>query len=744
MTAGEADAAAEPPGAQFCAWRLDDDSIDAIRAARHPDPFAVLGLHAAGGGVVVRAFSPDASKLRAVFEDGRALPLADRGGGFFEGFLETAAPPLRYELEAENPGGAWAYVDPYRFGPVLGPIDDYLLVEGSHRALHHKLGAHVMRVEGVAGVHFAVWAPNAQRVSVVGDFNRWDGRLHQMRKRVDSGLWEIFAPGVGAGTNYKYEIVSRDGRLLPLKADPVGFAAELRPSTASIVAEIRDFPWTDAEFLDARARREHWREPMSVLEVHLGSWRRGENGRFLTYDELADQLIPYAKDMGFTHIELMPVCEHPLDASWGYQPIGLFAPTSRFGDPAAFARFVDRAHAEGLYVILDWVPAHFPVDAHGLAMFDGEPLYEHADPRRGFHPDWNTAIYDYGRLEVSCFLIANALFWLERYHIDGLRVDAVASMLYLDYSRQPGEWSPNADGGNDNRDAVAFLKRFNELVYEEHPGVATFAEESTAWAGVTAPTSSGGLGFGFKWNMGFMHDTLDYMELDPIYRKWSHDRMTFGLVYAFSENFVLPLSHDEVTHGKGSLLAKMSGDDWRKFATLRAYYGFMWGHPGKKLLFMGQEFAQRREWSEEGELDWFLLDAEAHAGVRALVRDLNRLLKATPALHRRDNEPGGFSWIVGDDAAQSVFAFARYGEDGDPPVVVVSNFTPEPRHDYILGMPVAGRWREALNTDASCYWGSGAGNCGALEATPEPAHGRPASVRLTLPPLATLFLVADA
>ncbi|WP_395665738.1 1,4-alpha-glucan branching protein GlgB [Methylocella sp.] len=717
--------------------------MDAVRAARHGDPFAILGAHAVDGGLVVRAFAPDAQTLQARFEDGRSLALADRGGGFFEGMLAHAAPPLRYELAAANAGGAWSYLDPYAFGPVLGPMDDYLLVEGSHRALYQKLGAHVERIDGVGGVHFAVWAPNASRVSVVGDFNRWDGRLHQMRKRVDSGLWEIFAPGVAAGAAYKYEIVSRDGRLLPLKSDPVGFSGEMRPSTASIVADIRDFPWTDADFMERRRESAPWREPMSVLEVHLGSWRRGEGGRFLTYDELAGELIPYAKDLGFTHLELMPISEHPLDASWGYQPIGLFAPTSRFGDPAGFARFVDRAHAAGLYVILDWVPAHFPTDAHGLAQFDGGPLYEHADPRRGFHPDWNTAIYDFGRREVSCFLIANALFWLDCYHVDGLRVDAVASMLYLDYSRGPGEWLPNEDGGNDNRDAVAFIRRFNELVYETHPGVVTVAEESTSWPGVSAPTSDGGLGFGFKWNMGFMHDTLDYMELDPVYRKWSHDRITFGLVYAFSENFVLPLSHDEVTHGKGSLLAKMSGDDWRKFATLRAYYGLMWGHPGKKLLFMGQEFAQRREWREDGELDWPLLDAEAHRGVQTLVRDLNRVLAETPALYRRDREPEGFSWIVGDDAAQSVFAFLRHSDDGDPPVVVVGNFTPEPRHGYRLGLPFAGRWREAVNTDAGCYWGSGVGNFGAVEATAEPAHGQPASALLTLPPLSTLFLIPD-
>ncbi|MGA2637796.1 1,4-alpha-glucan branching protein GlgB [Methylocella sp.] len=725
------------------AWRLSDEDVEAILKARHADPFAVLGPHASADGVVIRAFAPHAESVTALPEEGDAISLASRGGGFFEG-LHKGSPaesksPLRYRLRATNAGGSWDYTDPYALPPVLGEMDDYLLVEGTHRSLYERLGAHPMQLDGVAGVHFAVWAPNAARVSVVGDFNGWDGRLHQMRKRVDSGLWEIFAPEVAEGIAYKYEIISRDGRLLPLKADPVGFAGELRPSTASIVARTDNFVWTDAEFLAQRQTVEPWRQPMTIMEVHLGSWRRGEGGRFLTYDELAEQLIPYAVDLGFTHIELMPVSEHPLDASWGYQPIGLFAPTRRFGDPVAFARFVDKAHAAGLSIILDWVPAHFPTDVHGLALFDGMPLYEHADPRRGFHPDWNTAIYDFGRREVSAFLAANALFWLDRYHIDGLRVDAVASMLYLDYSRKPGEWAPNPDGSNDNRDAVAFLKRFNELVYETHPGTVTLAEESTSWPGVSAPTSAGGLGFGFKWNMGFMHDTLEYMELDPIHRRWHHDRLTFGLLYAFSENFVLPLSHDEVTHGKGSLLSKMSGDDWQSFASLRAYYGFMWGHPGKKLLFMGQEFAQRREWRENESLDWHLLDAPAHKGVQTLIRDLNRLNRELRALHARDRDPGGFAWIIGDDRDRSVFAFARFGEAGDPPVVAICNFTPEPRHAYRIGLPRAGSWREILNTDAAAYGGSGVGNYGSITAHAIPSHGQPASAEITLPPLATLY-----
>ncbi len=482
--------------------------------------------------------------------------------------------------------------NPYSFGPLLGDLDDHLFVEGTHELLYRRLGAHAVSHEGVEGVHFAVWAPNADRVSVVGDFNDWDGRRLQMRKRIESGIWEIFAPGVAPGTIYKYEILGRFGVLQPLKADPVGFEGELRPSTASVVAKPDAYAWQDEAFLAERQAGDKRRKPMSVYEVHLGSWRRGENNSFLSYDALAEQLIPYAVDMGFTHLELMPVSEHPLDASWGYQPVGLFAPTRRFGDPDGFARFVDTAHRAGLGIIIDWVPAHFPVDVHGLARFDGSPIYEYADPRRGFHPDWNTAIYDFARREVAGFLVANAVYWLDRFHIDGLRVDAVASMLYLDYSRKAGEWLPNWDGGNDNREAVAFLQRVNQLVYATHPGAMTIAEESTSWPGVSRPVYAGGLGFGFKWNMGWMHDTLEFMSQDPVHRRWHYDRMTFGLLYAFSENFILPLSHDEVVHGKKSIVSKMPGDEWQRFANVRAYYGFMWGHPGKKLLFMGSEFGQ--------------------------------------------------------------------------------------------------------------------------------------------------------
>jgi 1,4-alpha-glucan branching enzyme len=720
-------------------WRVKAADIEAIVAARHPDPFAVLGPHATDAGLVVRAFVPGAATLRLLTEDGtRVAGFACRHeAGFFETCLPDRRLPFAYRLRAENAAGAWELRDPYAFGHVLGPLDDHLLVEGTHRRLYERLGAHPLRHEGVDGVHFAVWAPNAARVSVVGDFNAWDGRRHPMRKRLDSGLWEIFLPDIAEGAVYKYEIIARDGTLLPLKADPFGFAAELRPSTASVVARTDDFVFNDADFL-ARRAGDPRRRPLAAYEVHLGSWRRGEGGRFLSYDELAETLIPYACDLGFTHLELLPLTEHPLDASWGYQPIGLFAPTRRFGDPAGFARFVDRAHRAGLGVILDWVPAHFPTDIHGLAWFDGGPLYEHADPRRGFHPDWSTAIYDYGRREVANVLIASALYWLDRYHIDALRVDAVASMLYLDYSRRPGEWTPNPDGSNDNRDAAAFLRRFNELVYATHPSAMTIAEESTAWAGVSHPTDAGGLGFGFKWNMGWMHDTLSYMALDPVHRRWHHDRMTFGLLYAWTENFVLPLSHDEVVHGKGSILGRMPGDEWQRFANLRAYYGFMWGQPGKKLLFMGQEFAQAREWDFTAGLDWWLLDHAPHRGVQALLRDLNRLYRETKALHARDCEPDGFRWITADDRDNSVFAWLRFAPDAAP-VAVVSNFTPVPRPGYPIGLPFPGRWREVLNTDATAYGGSGLGNRGEIRAEPRPLHGLPASAEIMAPPLATVY-----
>ena len=722
-------------------WRLTDDQVAAIAEARHGDPFAVLGPHAARDGLAIRALAPDAASLEVRDLDGGLIVALERRGpeGVFEGLAKGGKPGLTYRFHAANAGGEWDLDDPYRFGPVLGPTDDYLLVEGTHRRLYERLGAHPLLHEGAHGVHFAVWAPHARRVSVVGDFNGWDGRRNPMRKRIDSGLWEIFVPGVGEGAVYKYEIVGAGGDLLPLKADPFGFASEMRPSTASVVFRTDGFEWHDDVHLEARRNGDPRRRPMSTYEVHLGSWRRAGDGGFLTYDQIADALIPYVVDMGFTDLELMPVSEHPLDDSWGYQPIGLYAPTRRFGDPSGFARLVDRAHVAGLGVILDWVPAHFPVDPHGLAGFDGTALYEHADPRRGFHPDWNTAVYNFGRREVVSMLLSNALYWLEVFHIDGLRVDAVASMLYLDYSRKDGEWLANAEGGRENREAEAFLNQLNALVYGERPGAITIAEESTSWPGVSLPTDVGGLGFGFKWNMGWMNDTLDYVSKEPVHRRHHHELLTFGLLYAFSENFVLPLSHDEVVHQKGSLLTRMPGDDWQKFAGLRAYYGFMWGYPGKKLLFMGQEFAQRREWNFAAQLDWDLLDAPAHAGVQTAVRDLNRLHRDTPALHARDCEGDGFRWIVVDDKAQSITAWLRFGGPDDPPVAVVCNFTPVPRHGYRIGLPGAGRWREIFNSDAAEYGGSGLGNLGEVMAVPTPAHGLDASAEIVLPPLSTLY-----
>jgi 1,4-alpha-glucan branching enzyme len=722
-------------------WRLGDDEIAAIAEGRHGDPFAVLGAHSTEGGAVIRAFVPHAETLEVLDGAGKRLATLDMRNpdGVFEAFAKGARLPLVYRLRASNAGGIWEIEDPYRFGPVLGPVDDYLLVEGTHRQLYQRLGAHLMRHEGAQGVHFAVWAPHAQRVSVVGDFNEWDGRRGLMRRRIDSGLWEIFIPRLHEGAVYKYEIIGRNGELLPLKADPFGFASELRPSTASVVSRIDAFDWTDDAHLKARRERDPRRSPMSIYEVHLGSWRRRDDGWFLSYDEIADSLIPYVKDMGFTDIELLPVTEHPLDDSWGYQPIGLFAPTRRFGDPAGFARFVDKAHAAGLGVILDWAPAHFPTDEHGLANFDGTALYEHADPRRGFHPDWNTAIYDFGKREVSNVLLSNALYWLEVFHVDGLRVDAVASMLYLDYSRREGEWAPNAEGGRENREAEAFLKSLNRLVYGVRPEAITVAEESTSWPGVSRPTDTGGLGFGFKWNMGWMNDTLDYMSEDPIHRKYHHRKLTFGLLYAYSENFVLPLSHDEVVHGKGSIIGRMPGDDWSKFAGTRAYYAFMWSYPGKKLLFMGQEFGQWREWNFNSGLDWNLLDWAPHRGLQATVRDLNRIYRENPALHARDCEGDGFRWIVVDDADQSVLAWVRYGDWGDSPIAVACNFTPVPRYGYRIGLPGEGRWREIFNSDAGEYGGSGAGNLGEIFALPAPSHGFDASAEITLPPLATVI-----
>jgi 1,4-alpha-glucan branching enzyme len=717
-------------------WRLPQGEVDRLLAARHDAPFAVLGPHAADGGVAWRVLLPGAARL--TLADGTGLPR--REGPLFEGFLPGALLPLPRRLRAESDHGPWEFDDPYGFGPALGPLDDHLLLEGTHTRLYERLGAHCIRHEGVDGVRFAVWAPHALRVSVVGAHNGWDGRVHPMRRRVDSGLWELFIPGLGEGAVYKFELVGRDGTVLPLKADPFGFAAELRPSTASVVARTDSFAWTDAAWMERRAQADAARQPMAIYEVHAASWKRHPDGRFWSWDELAADLIPYVRDHGFTHIEFMPVMEHPLDGSWGYQPIGMFAATARLGGPAGLARFIDQAHAAGIGVLLDWVPAHFPQDAHGLALFDGGPLYEHPDPRRGFQPDWQTAVYDYGRKEVSAFLCSSALYWLDRFHVDGLRVDAVSSMLYLDYARGPGQWAPNEDGSNHNRDAVAVLARVNALVADRRDGALMIAEEATAWNGVTRPVAEGGLGFAFKWNMGWMNDTLRYVVKEAVHRKWHHQLVTFGLMYAWNEKFVLPLSHDEVVHGKGTLLGRMPGDDWQRFANLRSLYACMWGHPGKKLLFMGQEFGQWREWSEARELDWPLLAHAPHQGLLRLVRDLNALHRDQAALHVRDADFGGFRWIDADDAERSVFSWVRFGEQGDAPVAVIANFTPVVRHGYRIGLPQAGRWRELLNTDAEGYGGSGVGNLGGVAAEDAPAFGLPASAEITLPPLATLYL----
>jgi 1,4-alpha-glucan branching enzyme len=714
---------------------LDPAAAAAIAGGWHGDPFAVLGPHKVAKGWEVRAFVPGADRLWVVAgkAEAEALPYPGQPGLFTHRMPRRAA----YRLRAEGDGTTWAFEDPYRFGPVLGEMDEYLLGEGTHRRLWRALGAHVIRHEGVQGVHFAVWAPNAERVSVVGDFNLWDGRRNPMRRRGATGVWEIFLPGLGEGATYKYEIKGPGGQVLPLKADPVGFGSEHPPANASVVRTIRG-DWHDGTWMESRAARHATDAPISVYEVHLGSWRRAPGNRMLSYQELAEQLVDYAADMGFTHIECLPVSEYPFDGSWGYQPVGLFAPTIRHGTPSEFRAFVEAAHRKGLGVILDWVPGHFPTDAHGLGWFDGTALYEHQDPREGFHQDWNTLIYNYGRIEVKNYLVSNALYWLEEYHIDGLRVDAVASMLYRDYSRRPGEWVPNKDGGRENYEAIDTLRATNITAYGEVPGILTIAEESTAFPGVSRPADWGGLGFGFKWNMGWMNDTLSYMQKDPLYRKYHHHQMTFGMVYAWSENFILPISHDEVVHGKGSMLAKMPGTAWEKFANLRAYYGFMWAHPGKKLLFMGQEFAQGAEWNHAQSLDWHQLDLAEHRGVQALVRDLNRVYRATPALHVNDCHPEGFAWIEANDAEAGVFAWARLGRAGDPVVVAVVNMTPLDR-TWRLGLPQAGAWREILNTDAAAYGGGDRGNAGGVVTEKTPWHGQPQSALVRLPPLSAVY-----
>jgi 1,4-alpha-glucan branching enzyme len=714
----------------------------------HSDPHAVLGAHPANGGVIVRAMRPAARSIAVLLGDGERVPLEQiHPGGVFEGVIDGAELPLGHQLEVDyGAGGTFSFSDPYAFVPTLGELDLHLIGEGRHEHLYELLGSHVRVHEGITGTAFAVWAPSARSVSVVGDFNSWDGRLHPMRSLGASGIWELFLPDVGPGACYKYEILGDDGELI-LKADPYAFETELPPKTASKVSVARHV-WSDAELDWQTERREQipHDQPVSIYEVHMGSWRLNslQDNRQLTYVELADELSAYVRDMGFTHVELLPVMAHPFSGSWGYQVTGYYAPTPRHGSPDDLRQFVQRLHENGVGVILDWVPAHFPRDQFALARFDGTALYEHDDPRRGAHPDWGTLVFNFSRHEVRNFLIANALFWLREYHVDGIRVDAVASMLYLDYSRRAGEWVPNQFGGREDLDAVSFLKELNEVVHGREPGMISAAEESTAWPGVSRPTYLGGLGFGFKWNMGWMHDTLGYFQQDPVYRRYHHHELTFSLMYAFSENFVLPLSHDEVVHGKGSLYGKMAGDHWQKLANLRALYAYMWAHPGKKLLFMGQELAQRNEWSHDRSLDWHLLESSDHAGVQSLVRDLNRTYRGEPALWECDSDPEAFWWLEANDADANVIAFARASRDGERVIVFVANLSPVPRPGYRLGLPRAGRWREAVNTDSQYYGGSDMGNFGGVEAEPQPWHGQPFSAEVTLPPLAVLWLTPES
>ncbi len=717
---------------------VDQATLQALAEGRHGDPFAVLGPHRVDEQRVVRTLQPGAEAVEAIGTDGQVLGHLARvhADGIFAGPVPGQA---AYRLRIHWPHGCQEFDDIYGFGPLLSDLDLHLLGEGRHLELYRRLGAHAVVVDGIPGVRFAVWAPNAQRVSVVGDFNQWDGRRLPMRLRTSAGVWELFVPGLLPGARYKYEVRGADGHAQQ-KADPVALASEPPPATASVVAEPTTFGWTDQQWMQQRQRHQALDAPFSVYEMHAGSWLRDEHGGTLDWDALGERLIPYVAGMGFTHVELLPVAEHPFGGSWGYQPLGQFAPTARYGSPEAFARFVDRCHEAGIGVIVDWVPAHFPTDPHGLANFDGTALYEHADPREGFHQDWNTLIFNLGRNEVSGFLIASALAWLDRFHVDGLRVDAVASMLYRDYSRKDGEWVPNVHGGRENLESIAFLRRFNEVVHEHYPGALTIAEESTAWPGVTRPAGEGGLGFDYKWNMGWMHDTLQYMARDPIHRRWHHHEMTFSMVYAYSEHFVLPLSHDEVVHGKRSLLGRMPGDEWQRFANLRAYFGFMWAHPGKKLLFNGGELAQPTEWNHDAQIPWELLDDPRHRGVQQLVRDLNRLYARERSLHAGDGSPSGFHWAVGDDAEHSVLAWWRLAE-GAAPALVVSNLTPAALPQYRIGVPREGRWQVRINTDADVYGGTGAGDA-EVHSEPTPLHQQPQSVVLSLPPLATVILLA--
>lgn len=724
---------------------LDPGALDALVDGRHGDPFSVLGRHRMGDTTIVRALFPGALGIDLLHRESNAVlscmePV--HRGGLFAACIDSHA---SYRFRISWPDAVQETDDAYSFGMLLGALDLHLLSQGTHYNLGRTLGAIPMEVEGIAGVRFAVWAPKASRVSVVGDFNSWDARRNPMRFRHEGGIWEIFIPGLGSGERYKYELLDAAGNMLPQKADPVARASEAAPATASIVASNEPFNWSDHEWMSARSSAPKLDGAMSIYEVHLGSWLRivEDGNRSLDWVELSQRLVPYAKKLGFTHIELMPIMEHPFGGSWGYQPLGMFSPTGRYGTPEDFAYFVDRCHNCQIGVILDWVPAHFPTDIWGLARFDGNALYEYEDPREGFHRDWNTLIYNLARNEVRGFLIASALEWLEHYHVDGLRVDAVASMLYRDYSRQDGEWIPNRYGGRENLEAIEFFKHLNSIIHGRCPHAVTMAEESTAWPGVTRSPEEGGLGFDFKWNMGWMNDSLSYMGEDPVHRRYHYGTMTFGMIYAYSEHFVLPLSHDEVVHGKGSILGRMPGDAWQRFANLRVYYGFMWAHPGKKLLFMGSEIGQPAEWDHDGSVVWDVLDLPEHAAVQTLIRDLNCIYIREPALQFGDIDPSGFEWAVVDDAENSVLALLRCSADQSTWLMAVSNFTPVPRHGYRIGVPRQGIWREILNTDAREYGGSGLTN-GELWTEQHSAHGRDASISLVLPPLATMFLRWEA
>lgn len=726
---------------------IQQDDLDRIIEGTHWNPHSVLGPHPTTVDnrphLAIRAWLPDVEGVEAVSDSVLWRMTRIREEGLYETLLPGIAQAPPYRLRVTRHDGTVTEIhDPYAVPPLLTEYELHLFAEGTLYKAYESFGAHIRTVAGIRGVHFVVWAPNAARVSLIGDFNGWNGLRHPMTSRGATGVWELFIPGLPEGALYKYEIRSREHDTLLLKADPYAFAGELRPRTASVVRDLSAYTWQDDAWMAARSKWDPLTAPFAIYEVHLGSWMRipEQNNRWLTYEELAAQLIPYVTDLGYTHLELMPVTEHPFDGSWGYQATGYFAATSRYGDPAGFMAFVDAAHRAGLGVIMDWAPAHFPDDPHGLALFDGTHLYDHADPRLGYHPDWHSRIFNYDRVEVRTFLLNSALFWLEKYHIDGLRVDAVASMLYLDYGRKPGEWIPNEFGGNENLGAVSLLKELNVLIHREFPGAVTIAEESTAWPGVSRPTYTGGLGFTFKWNMGWMHDMLSFFQYDPIYRRFHQHQITFGLLYAFSENFVLALSHDEVVHGKRTLLDKMPGDLWQRFANLRLLYGYMYSHPGKKMLFMGGEFGQWREWNHDTSLDWHLCENEPHRGLQRLIRDLNRIYREEPALHEVDFDWSGFQWIDFSDSDNSVIAYLRKATTSQTAIVCLCNFTPVPRHGYRVGVPEPGWYRELINTDGMAYGGSNIGNGGGILAAEVPSHGFPYSLSVTLPPLSILWL----